>query len=225
METGGGAHLDGDRGGWRGDRPGDALGEDREGLMLLGATGLLDERAELGKPRRHLGGRDHVEAGDENRRLDDRMAGADMPEERPPLVDPLDPGDEPLPLPAPVGRFHPKLERQRRLAQPPPVDRDRGDDVGARPGAGHGAGEEEDVIGDLKHPGRCGGKVPGRLARGERLEDERLDPAAPHLRRIDLRAHRRQMRPAIGGTGDDQPFEDHGEECSPTSPPLPRPGD
>ena len=153
-----------------------------------------------------------MEAGDKDRRLDDGVAGADMPQQRTPLMDPLDPGHEALPFPAAVGRYDAELQRHRRLSQPPALDSPGGKEVGTGPAPGHGPGQKKDVVGDLKHPGRRGGEVSGRLAGGEGLENERLDPPGLELDRIDLRPHRRQMRLAVGGAGRDQAFEDHGRK-------------
>ena len=118
METRGGADFDGARGRGRRrcrDSRGNTLGEDRKRLVFLRATGLLDERAKLGESGRDLRRRDHVETGDEDRRFDDGVSGADMPHERTPLMDPLDPGHESLPFPTAVGRHDPELERHRRI--------------------------------------------------------------------------------------------------------------
>ena len=216
MKSGRGADFDGARGRGRrrcrASRGDDTLGEDRQGRVFLRAAGLLDERAELGKPLRDLGRGNHVEAGDEDRRLDDGVAGADMPQQRTPLMDPLDPGHEALPFPAAIGRYDTELQRHRRLSQPPALDSPGGKEVGTGPDPGHGPGQKKDVVGQLKHPGRRGGEVSGRLARGEGLENERLDPPGLDLDRIDLRPHRRQMRLAVGGAGRDQAFEDHGRK-------------
>jgi hypothetical protein len=215
MEAGGSANLDAGRATRRGPerrRGGDSIAEDRKCLLLLRAAGLVDERAKLGEAGRDLGRGDHVETGDENRRLDDGMAGPDMPHERPPLMDPFDPSHESLPLPTAISRHDSELERHRHVGQPPALDRRGRKALGTGPAADDGSGQEEDIVGQLKHPGRRGGEVAGGLARRERLEDECLDPPRPEFSRIDLRPHRRQMRLAVGGAGRDQPFEDHGEQ-------------
>ena len=185
-------------------------GEQLEGLPLPPAACLFDEHGELREATVNLLLVEQVQAGNEDRRLDNGVGGTVKPRELPLLVFHHHAGLEPQPLGGVVYRYDLKLIGPTGVREHETARHHRRRPYRRLPGLPrHHPRQQEHVVAEMKHAGSRPEEVRGGLAARKGPQKERADTSHGPLVVVYTGPHRGHMRAAVSGGGRDQAFENH----------------
>lgn len=171
---------------------------------------LFNKNPEFGKTATHIAGFEQVESCDDDRRLHDGVSGTVEPGEGAQLVRRDDFRLETESLAGVIDGRHFELECSACCRQHKPFHSAGCVNFRRVSLTGDNAGEEEDIVRDMKNAATRSGEKRGGLARHEGPQHEVSEVPGRNLVVAHCRSHRRHMRAAFGGDGGDEAFEDHG---------------